>query len=144
MRAFPGAASYMQFLNDAYGKVGPMRFTSLLLALLVSIGCGAGSGNHDPSAKFTTGFFPPSITELSPSSVPVGSVPFTMTVNGVNFGTDSIVFWNGTPHNAIVVTSKQLLVNLTDTDLTHFGLVPVFVRTGGLNSNTVDFDVTAQ
>jgi len=44
----------------------------------------------------------------------------------------------------MVVTSKQLLVTLTDTDLTNFGLVPVFVRTGGLNSNTVDFDVTAQ
>lgn len=121
-----------------------MRFTGLLLAALISFGCGASSGNHDPNAKLTGAFFPPSIAELSPSSAPVGSVAFTMTINGVNFGTDAIVFWNGIPHNAMVVTSKQLLVNLTDTDLTHFGLVQVYVRTGGLNSNTVDFDVTAQ
>ena len=120
-----------------------MRFTGLLLAALVTIGCGAGSVNHDPSTILAA-VFPPSITELSPSSVRVNSVPFMMTVNGVNFGTDSIVFWNGTAHVATVITSKQLMVALTDTDLSTFGLVPVFVRTGGLNSNTVDFDVTAQ
>jgi hypothetical protein len=121
-----------------------VRFSGLLLTILVTIGCGAGSGNQDSSTKFTTSFFPPAIAELSPSSIPVNSVPFTMTVNGVNFGADSIVFWNGIPHNALVVTSKQLLVNLTDTDLTHFGLIPVYVRTGGLNSNTVTFDLTSQ
>lgn len=120
-----------------------MRFTGLLLAALVTIGCGAGSGNHDPSMKFTT-ILPPSITELAPNSVRVNSVPFFMTVNGVNFGTDSVVFWNGIAHTTTVVTSKQLMVALTATDLTNFGLIPVFVRTGGLNSNTVDFDVTAQ
>ena|SRR5437016_1717302 len=120
-----------------------MRFTGLLLACLVALGCGASSGNHAPTTKVSTGFFPPSITELSPNSVLVNSVPFTMTVNGGNFGADSIVFWNGIPHNAILVTSKQLMTNLTGTDLTHMGLIPVYVRTGGLNSNTVTFDVTA-
>jgi IPT/TIG domain-containing protein len=123
-----------------------MRFTSLVLvpAALLFLGCGAESGNHDASVKLAPALSPPSIVELSPGSAPVGSVAFTMTVNGDHFGTDSIVFWNGIPHNATVVTSKQLMVNLTDTDLTHFGLVQVYVRTGGLNSNTVDFDVTAQ
>ncbi len=33
---------------------------------------------------------------------------------------------------------------VTDTDLTFAGLIRVFVRTGGMNSNTVDFDVTPQ
>jgi hypothetical protein len=118
-----------------------MRFTGLLLAILVAIGCGAG---HDPHTMFGTAFFPPSLTELSPSTVPVNSAPFTMTVNGTNFGTDSVVFWNDIPQSTRLVSSKQLLVAVTDTDLMQFGLAHVFVRTGGLNSNTVDFDVAAQ
>jgi hypothetical protein len=76
--------------------------------------------------------------------VPVNSVPFTMTVNGSNFGTDSLVFWQGTPQSTFFVTSSQLLVKVTDTDLDFMGLVPIYVLTGGQNSNTVDFDVTAQ
>lgn len=123
-----------------------MRSTALLLVLatLFSIGCGTSSKNGDPHTTLTTTFTPPSITLLSPNSVPVNSVPFALTVNGTNFGTDSIVFWNGIPHNAVVVTSKQLLVTLFPTDLTNFGLIPVYVRTAGLNSNTVDFNLTPQ
>jgi hypothetical protein len=86
----------------------------------------------------------PAITTLTPDSVPVDSVPFNMTVNGSNFGTDAIVFWNGTAQSTFFVSSNQLTVRLTDTDLMFTGLVPVYVLTGGQNSNTVDFDVTAQ
>jgi len=123
-----------------------VRPTALLLVLatLFALGCGTSSRNADPHATLTTTFTPPSITLLSPDSVPVNSVPFTLTVNGTNFGSDSVVFWNGIPHNAVVVTSKQLLVTLFATDLTNFGLIPVYVRTAGLNSNTVDFNLTPQ
>lgn len=119
-----------------------MRFTGLLLAILLSVGCGDGS--HDPSTKFGTSFTPPALMELSPSTVPVNSVPFTLTVNGANFGTDAVVFWNDIPQSTRFVNPKQLLVTVTDTDLMQFGLAHVFVRTGGLNSNTLDFDVSAQ
>ena len=36
------------------------------------------------------------------------------------------------------------MVKVTDADLMFMGMVPVYVRTGGQNSNTVDFDVAAQ
>jgi hypothetical protein len=121
-----------------------MRFTGLLLAALVMIGCGAGRGNNDLGIKLAVPPVPPVIMELAPSTVRVNSVPFNMTVNGANFGTDSIVFWNNVPHTATVISSKQLMFPLTVVDLSTFGLVPVFVRSAGLNSNTVDFDVTAQ
>ena len=121
-----------------------MRFTGLLLAALVTIGCGAGPGRQDLTPKLAVPPLPPTIMELAPNTVPVNSVPFVITINGANFGTDSLVFWNGVPHTPTVVTSKQLTVRLTQNDLNIFGLVPVFVRSAGLNSNTVDFDVTAQ
>jgi len=67
-----------------------------------------------------------------------------MTVNGANFGADAVVFWNDIPQSTRLLSSKQLLVAITDTDLMQLRLAHVFVRTGGLNSNTLDFDVTAQ
>lgn len=81
---------------------------------------------------------------LTPGSVPVNSVPFVMTINGSNFTTDAVVFWQGTPQSTMFITSNQLMVKVTNTDLMFTGLVPIYVRTGGQNSNTVDFDVTAQ
>jgi hypothetical protein len=82
--------------------------------------------------------------EFSPNSVPVNSVPFTTTVNGAHFGFDALVFWNDIPQSTRFINSQQLQVALTEDDLMQFGLAHVFVRTGGLNSNTVGFDVTAQ
>jgi IPT/TIG domain len=116
-----------------------MRYIGLLLVSLLTIGC----GNHDPLSLSST-FAPPSITTLAPESVPVNSVPFTMTINGSNFGTDALVFWHGTPQFTIFVTPNQLMARVTDTDLLFAGLVPIYVRTGGLNSNTVNFNVTVQ
>jgi IPT/TIG domain len=120
-----------------------MRFTSVILASLLAFGCGTGSGN-DPHGLKTTNFSPPSITELVPNSVPVNSVPFAFTVDGTNFLTDALVVWNGTPLSTAFVSSNQLVAVLGATNLMNVGLIRVYVRTGGLNSNTVDFDVTAQ
>ncbi|HWY56803.1 MAG TPA: hypothetical protein VNZ03_20215 [Terriglobales bacterium] len=119
-------------------------FGVLLVSLLMTIGCGnpKSSTPGDPLKMFVSS--PPSITTLTPGSVPVNSVPFTMTINGINFGTDAVVFWQGTPQSTFFVTSNQLMVKVTDVDLMFTGLVPIYVRTGGQNSNTMDFDVTAQ
>ncbi len=121
-----------------------MRYFGLLLVTLLTVSCGnsASSGNHDPLVMTTLS--PPSIMTLTPTSVPVNSVPFIMTINGGNFGTDAVVFWQGVPQSTVFVTSNQLMVRVTDTDLMFMGLVPIYVRTGGMNSNTVDFDVAAQ
>jgi hypothetical protein len=121
-----------------------MRVISLLLAVLFASGCGAGNGKRPLGAMFSSAVIVPAITALSPTSVPVNSVPFTMTINGTNFGTDAVVFWNGIPQKTTVITPQQLMVAVTDADLTDSGLVRIFVRTGGQNSNTVDFDVTMQ
>jgi hypothetical protein len=121
-----------------------MRYFVLLLASAFILGCGGDpAGNHDPHSIVSISA-PPSITQLDPDSVPVNSVPFTVTVNGTNFGGDAIVFWNGNPLSTRFVTPQQLLAVLTDTDLDFAGLIPVYVRTGGQNSNTVDFNLTIQ
>ena len=119
-----------------------MRFAGLSLAILLSVGC--GTGLRDPHTMFGNSFTPPALMQLSPGSVPVNSVPFTLIVNGANFGHDAVVFWNDVPQSTRFVSSQQLQVAITEADLMQFGLAHIFVRTGGLNSNTMDFDVTAQ
>jgi IPT/TIG domain len=120
-----------------------MRHFLVLLASLILIGCGAPTQNSDikPVSVIAT---PPSIAELSPANTPVNSVPFLMTVNGDNFGTAAVVFWNGVARRTVFITSKQLMVSLTAEDLQFAGLVQVYVLSGGMNSNTVEFDVTPQ
>ncbi len=120
-----------------------MRFASVLLACLLAFGCGTGSGN-DPHGLKTTTFSPPSITELVPNSVPVNSVPFFLTVNGTNLNTDAIVVWNDTPLSTTFLGANQVVAMVAETNLMNVGLIRVYVRTAGLNSNTVTFDVTAQ
>ena len=118
-----------------------MRYFTLAVVCLFTLGCGAGRGFRGPGSISQT-FSSPSVISLTPSTVPVNSVPFTMTINGNNFGTDAVVVWNGTPLFTMFVSSHQLLANLTDTNLMFAGLVPVYVRSAGLNSNTVQFDVS--
>jgi hypothetical protein len=120
-----------------------MRYWVLLLVCLLCVGCGSPAGKSDPPSVGSV-FTVPSISSLAPASVPVNSVPFTLTINGTNFGTDAIVFWNGAALNTRTISSMQLIAQLQPVNLQFAGLVPVYVRTQGTNSNTVDFDVTIQ
>jgi len=121
-----------------------MRYLVILLAAIgLALGCGSavpGSTARPISVPAAS----PSITDLAPTSTPINSVPFTMTVNGNNFGKDAIVFWNGRPLRTTFITSKQLTALLTENDLMFAGLIPVYVRAAGLNSNTVTFTVGIQ
>src|SRR5437764_4272727 len=103
-------------ISIAVSEVG-MRLNSLLVLILFTLGCGAGVGNRNQGIiHMSVALSPPSLTALVPSSVPVNSVPFMMTVTGTNFGTDAIVFWNGTPQHTTFVTPSQLRVAITDAD----------------------------
>jgi len=125
-------------------QIGSLSASLLPLFLfLITMGCGNPSHNPNAASGPIAGFSfsPPSITALSPNSAPVDSVPFTLEVAGANFTTDAIVFWNGTPLFTTFVNSQQLFADLASTDLMLSGMIQVYVRTGGLNSNTVEFDL---
>lgn len=119
------------------------RLSLVLLAALAMIGCGTGTVTQ-PHRVVGSAVFPPSISMLSPNTVPVNSAPFTITVVGTNFGADALVYWNNTPLTTMPINSRQLMAQLNALNLQTVGLVPVFVRTGGQNSNTVDFQVAIQ
>ena len=122
---------------------GFLPATILVLFILFTLGCGGPS--HNPNAtpgtfKVSSSSFP-SITTLLPNSAPTNSVPFTMEIIGTNFDADAVVFWNGTTLFTRFVNSQQLFADLTGTNLMLAGTVHVYVRTHGLNSNTVEFDL---
>ena len=139
---FARGASEVLFKGLPFSEVG-MRFLGPLLLSLFMLGCGAGSGRPSPH-PITSVFRQPTLTAVLPNSVPVNSAPFLVTINGTDFLTDAVVFWNGNPLNTRFVTANQVVATLTPTDLMTVGLIPVFVRTGGQNSNTVDFNITPQ
>ena len=115
-----------------------MRLTIVVLALLAAVGCGYSSNNYN---SMTGGALTPTVSAIMPNSAAAGSAGFTLTVNGKNFGTDAVVYWNGTAHNSMYVSSAQVAAAIPASDVASAGMIPVYVRTGGVNSNTVMFNV---
>ena len=86
----------------------------------------------------------PSISSLSPSSLPAGAVPQTLTINGTGFLANSTVTFNGIAHTPTYVGTGRLTISLTTADLTTAGSFPVVVTNptpGGGASNAVEFAV---
>src|SRR5208337_2759346 len=50
----------------------------------------------------------PAITSLSPSAVGSDSLGLTLTVNGSEFASGAIVFWNGAPLATTFVSANEL------------------------------------
>lgn len=112
---------------------------SLCAALLLA-GCGAGSTANTASVTGPV----PSISSLSPASLTVGSAAQTLTINGANFLAASTVTYNGIAHAATYISSSQLTISLTASDLYALGSYPVVVTNpapGGGGSSPVSFQV---
>lgn len=71
-------------------------------------------GNRSSAASVTITAPPavPTITSLSPSSV-TGAKTFTLTVNGTNFVSGSVIKWNGTNITTTCVSATQLTASIS-------------------------------
>jgi N-acetylneuraminic acid mutarotase len=86
----------------------------------------------------------PSLTTLSPSSTNVGGTAFTLTINGTNFISNSVVNWNGSPRITTFINSSQLTTEINVADISSAGSYPISVFNpipGGGISNAVNFTV---
>ncbi len=87
----------------------------------------------------------PRITTISPESTLAGGPTFTLTVNGTNFVSDSVVRWNGSPRPTTFVGSTQLTAQISAADIATAGSASVTVFTppaGGGESNSATFTIT--
>jgi hypothetical protein len=110
-----------------------------LLALMMA-SCGYGSRTYNPGMPGAGGA-PPMISMLSPSTVIAGTSALAMTVNGSNFGSDAVVYWNAQPMGTMFVSANQVVASIPASDVATVATVPVYVRTGGVNSNIMNFTV---
>jgi hypothetical protein len=117
-----------------------MKRICLCLLALVLVGCGYGSRNYNPGMNGNGGGAP-AISSLTPNSATAGSTAFALTVNGSRFGTDAIVYWNAQPTGTMYVSSNQVVADVTAADVAMAATVPVYVRTGGMNSNSMNFTI---
>jgi subtilisin family serine protease len=73
----------------------------------------------------------PVITSLSPSSITAGAAAFTLTVNGSNFTSSSVVRWNGTDRATTFVGATQLQATIGAADVASAGNASVTVFAPG-------------
>lgn len=87
----------------------------------------------------------PTITSISPASKNVGDGAFTMTVNGTNFVSGSVVWFNGSSRTTTYVSATQLTATIPASDMTAAGTFNITVvnpTPGGGTSNAQAFTVT--
>jgi len=88
----------------------------------------------------------PTIGNLSPSTAQAGANSLTLTVNGTNFLPASVVTFNAVVHPATIVSSSELTITLSASDLASVGAFPVVVTNpvpGGGASNSSIFTVSS-
>jgi hypothetical protein len=73
----------------------------------------------------------PTITSISPTSVPVGGAAFTLTVNGTGFFTGATVSWNGTALTTTLVSGTQLTASVPASLITKAGTASITVTNAG-------------
>jgi hypothetical protein len=86
----------------------------------------------------------PATTSLSPSSANARGAAFTLTVNGSNFVTNSVVRWNGVDHATTFVSSTQLTATIPASDIAVAGTAQVRVfnpAPGGGTSSSRNFTI---
>lgn len=89
----------------------------------------------------------PTISSLNPGFAIVGGQQFTLTVNGANFASNSVVRWNDSDRATTFVSATQLRATIPATDITTQGTANVKVFTpapGGGASNASPFYLGAQ
>src|SRR6185312_7256112 len=82
------------------------------------------------------------LAALSPTSVTAAGPPFTLTVTGTRFTSQSILIWNRIQVPTTFISSTELRAQVSASGIATAGSVPVYVydpQAG--NSNTVSFTV---
>jgi hypothetical protein len=115
----------------------------------VNVFNGTPGGGTSNTAIFTIGTIAtnpvPTIGSLSPASVTAGAATFTLTVNGTNFISSSVINWNGTALATTFVNGLQLTATVNSSLVAVAGTAPVTVVTpapGGGTSNALNFTIT--
>lgn len=116
-----------------------MKLFAVLFLATLAVGCGYGSNYHGGGG----GGGVANITALTPNSQTAGTA-FTLTVDGTNLTTGSVIYWGTTPltTNSGGYLSGNVSASITSAMDANPGMVTVYVHTSAGNSNSMTFTVT--
>src|SRR5262249_45830398 len=97
----------------------------------------ADAGNARVRVATPTG----TINSISPAFTFVGTLSFTLTVNGAGFTNGNTVQWNGAALTTTFVSSSQLTASVAASRLTSTGTVSINVLTSSGTTNSVSFNI---
>jgi len=107
----------------------------------VSVTVVSGGATSNP-ASFTVAGANPTIGRMQPAAAMAGGTGnITLTIDGVNFGADAVVQWNGTPLATKVDDSAHLTATVPSSSVASPGTARVTVVSNELTSNAVTFTV---
>lgn len=78
----------------------------------------------------------PTITSVSPATTTASSTAFTLTVNGTNFATTSVINWGGNALATTFVTGSQLTAVVPAANIATAGSTTITVTTPGIGGGT--------
>ncbi len=104
-----------------------MKTISLLLLMLVCLGCGYNAPKSMPAQPGVM----PALTQLVPNTANSGDPQFTLTVNGSNFAANAVINWNGSQQTTMRVTGGQLTATIPATAVASPATVSVTVTNPG-------------
>ncbi|MBI2816754.1 MAG: SBBP repeat-containing protein [Acidobacteria bacterium] len=85
---------------------------------------------------------PPAVVAISPNTVTAGAAAFTLTITGSNFGSASVVQWNGSSRPTTFVSSTQLTASIPASDVALAGTAQIAVSSpSGGASGAVTFSI---
>ena len=115
----------------------------------ITVANGTPGGGTSNTVVFTIGTIAtnpvPTISSLSPASVTAGAAAFTLTINGTNFISSSVINWNGTALPTTFINGLQLTASVSAAQVNTAGTVPVTVSTptpGGGTTAPVSFTIS--
>ena len=134
----------------SFKKVPPLLLVAILLASVANVflippkEVNSVGGEVSNSTTFTVSSPVPTITSISPTSVNAGTSEITLTINGTNFITLSVVKWNNIDRTTTYVSPTQLTATIPASDLTTATTRSVTVSNpapGGGASNSATFTI---
>jgi hypothetical protein len=96
-------------------------------SLSVTVTNAAPGGGTSSALTFTVNNPVPALTSLSPSTATAGGAAFTLTVNGSNFVSGSVVRVNGSSRTTTFANSTQLTAAISSSDIASPGTLSITV-----------------
>ncbi len=87
---------------------------------------------------------PPTITSLSPSSAAAAGPAFTLTINGTNYVTGAVAYWNATALTTTFVSGGQITAAVPASLIAGVGTATITVKTIGGTSGGATFTIKPQ